>query len=63
MILEEDSTEFIERDEIMKLFRKQLINYIVTTNEISRGIDVSDFSFVINFDPPYEKDIFGNYQS
>ena len=61
MILGGGSTDLSERDEIMKMFRKSNINFIVSTNVISRGVDIPGLSFVLNFDPPYVKDRDGFY--
>lgn len=41
-----------ERDEFVEKFRRQEINVIITTNLLSRGIDVPEIQVVINFDVP-----------
>ena len=46
-----------ERDEYVEKFRKQEINVIITTNLLSRGIDVPEIQVVINFDVPKQKNI------
>ena len=43
------------------MFRKAQLNFIVSTNVISRGVDIPGLSFVLNFDPPYVKDKDGFY--
>ena len=44
-----------ERDETMQKFRNQEINVLITTNLLSRGIDVPETELVINFDVPFLK--------
>ena len=44
-----------ERDETMLKFRNQEINVLITTNLLSRGIDVPETELVINFDVPFLK--------
>ena len=44
-----------ERDETMQKFRNQEINVLITTNLLSRGIDVPEIELVINFDVPFLK--------
>lgn len=61
MILGGGTTDLAERDEIMKMFWKHQINFVISTNVISRGIDIPGLSFVLNFDPPYIKDKDGFY--
>ena len=41
-----------ERDEFVGKFRRQEINVIITTNLLSRGIDVPQAELVVNFDIP-----------
>ena len=45
-----------ERGEIMKKFRSGLIKVLITTDLLSRGIDVEQVSLVINFDLPMSKE-------
>lgn len=46
----------IERGEIMKNFRSGTIKVLVTTDLLSRGIDVQQVSLVINYDLPMSKE-------
>ena len=41
-----------ERDETMEGFRNQVINVLITTNLIARGIDVPECQLVVNYDVP-----------
>lgn len=45
-----------ERDEIMKNFRKCNARILITTDLLSRGIDVQQVSLVINYDLPRDKE-------
>ena len=45
-----------ERGGIMKKFRSGLIKVLITTDLLSRGIDVEQVSLVINFDLPMSKE-------
>ena len=45
-----------ERDEIMKNFRKCNARILITTDLLSRGIDVQQVSLVINYDIPRDKE-------
>ena len=40
------------RDRMMKMFREQKIRYLVATDVVGRGIDVTNISHIINFDVP-----------
>ena len=40
------------RDRMMKKFREQKLRYLVATDVVGRGIDVSNISHIINFDVP-----------
>lgn len=40
------------RDKMMKAFREGQVNYLVATDVVGRGIDVSNISHIINFDIP-----------
>ena len=40
------------RDRMMKGFRAQTVQYLVATDVVGRGIDVSNISHIINFDVP-----------
>ena len=44
-----------ERDDIMIKFRKNLTRVLITTDLLSRGIDVQQVSLVINYDLPRDK--------
>ena len=46
----------IERGEIMKNFRAGTIKVLITTDLLSRGIDVQQVSLVINYDLPMSKE-------
>jgi len=46
----------IERGEIMKNFRFGEIKVLITTDLLSRGIDVQQVSLVINYDLPMSKE-------
>ena len=45
-----------ERDEIMINFRKNLTRVLITTDLLSRGIDVQQVSLVINYDLPRDRE-------
>ena len=47
-----------ERDEKLKLLRKGQIRLLVTTDVLSRGIDVQQLSMVVNFDLPFEPETY-----
>lgn len=47
-----------ERDEKLKLLRKGQTRLLVTTDVLSRGIDVQQLSMVINFDLPFESETY-----
>ncbi len=40
------------RDRMMKAFREQRIRYLVATDVVGRGIDVTNISHIINYDVP-----------
>lgn len=40
------------RDRVMKRFREQSVKYLVATDVVGRGIDVSGISHIINYDIP-----------
>ena len=44
-----------ERDETMEGFRNQVINVLITTNLIGRGIDVPECQLIINYDVPIKR--------
>jgi superfamily II DNA/RNA helicase len=44
-----------ERDEIVSKFRNLEIQVLITTNLLSRGIDIPEIKVVINFDIPKQK--------
>ena len=44
-----------ERDEIMINFRKNTTRVLITTDLLSRGIDIQQVSLVINYDLPRDK--------
>ena len=43
-----------DRDNIMAKFRNREINVLITTDILSRGIDIPETQLVINFDIPVE---------
>jgi ATP-dependent RNA helicase DeaD len=43
-----------DRDEIMKGFRQGDITYLVATDVVGRGIDVTNISHIINYDLPFD---------
>ena len=45
-----------ERDEQVSLFRRGEIKTVITTNLLSRGLDIPEIELVINFDVPIQKD-------
>lgn len=45
-------SDFLERQEVMKKFRSGVSRILITTNLVSRGIDVQTVSLVINYDLP-----------
>lgn len=44
------------RDQMMQAFRDGKVNYLVATDVVGRGIDVSSISHIINFDVPEDSD-------
>lgn len=42
-----------ERDNTMQKFRNQEFNVLITTDLLSRGIDIPETDLVINFDVPF----------
>ena len=42
-----------ERDNTMQKFRNQEFNVLITTDLLSRGIDIPETELVINFDVPF----------
>jgi translation initiation factor 4A len=47
-----------ERKEIMNNFRNGIIKILITTDMLSRGIDIQQVSLVINYDLPKEKETY-----
>lgn len=47
-----------ERQKVIQKFREQSINFLITTDLISRGFDVSTVKLVVNFDVPGYKENF-----
>lgn len=45
-----------QRDRVMKAFRASEVQYLVATDVVGRGIDVSQISHIINFDIPQLSD-------
>ena len=43
-----------ERQKVIQKFRDGTINFLITTDLISRGFDVSTVKLVVNFDVPVE---------
>jgi len=52
-----------ERQKVIEKFRAQTINFLITTDLIARGFDVSTVKLVVNFDVPSYREIpdFSNY--
>jgi len=46
----------LKREHIMKNFRSGVIKVLITTDLLSRGIDVQQVSLVINYDLPVSKE-------
>ena len=44
-----------ERDEYIRKFREREVNFVITTNMLSRGIDIPEIKLVVNFDIPKQK--------
>jgi ATP-dependent RNA helicase DeaD len=44
------------RDRMMKEFREGKVNFLVATDVVGRGIDVSNISHIINFDIPEDRE-------
>ncbi|KAF0985299.1 hypothetical protein HZS_6001, partial [Henneguya salminicola] len=47
-----------ERNEVMRKFRQSEAKILITTNLISRGIDVQSVALVINFDMPKQNETY-----
>ena len=48
----------IEKDSVMRDFRSWVTRVLVTTDLLSRGIDVYQFSLFINYEMPKEKETY-----
>jgi ATP-dependent RNA helicase DDX19/DBP5 len=48
--------EAVDRDQVMKDFRSGVFKVLVTTNVLSRGIDILQVTLVVNFDMPVDKE-------
>lgn len=48
----------VERDRVMKEFRAGATRVLITTDLLSRGIDVYQVSIVINYDLPQQKETY-----
>ena len=46
------------RDKVMNEFRDSVINILIATDVAARGIDIDDIDCVINYDVPYENDLY-----
>ncbi|KAH7824836.1 putative eukaryotic initiation factor 4A [Monocercomonoides exilis] len=51
-----DGMNYIDRDRIMQDFRDGKNRVLVTTDLLSRGIDIQQISLVVNYDLPMEKE-------
>jgi len=47
-----------QRDQVMQQFRKQLINILVCSDVAARGVDINDIGLVINFELPFDNEIY-----
>ena len=47
-----------ERNHVMKQFRNGVTRVLITTDLLSRGIDVQQISLVLNYDIPFEKETY-----
>lgn len=45
-----------QRDEVMYAFKTGLVDVLVATDIVARGIDIDDISMVINFDVPHDSE-------
>ena len=48
----------LERDNIVKQFREGIIRILITTDLLSRGIDICDVNMVINYDIPNNRECY-----
>lgn len=56
-VLEGDMKQ-IERDKVMRAFKKENLQYLVSTDVAARGIDVKDLSFIIHHQLPEQLEYF-----
>lgn len=49
---------FDERNDIIKDFRDGKIRWLITTDLLSRGIDIPSVNMVINYELPYKKETY-----
>ena len=47
-----------ERNHVMKQFRNGVTRVLITTDLLSRGIDVQQISLVLNYDVPFDKETY-----
>ncbi len=50
-VLQGDLTQ-LERDKVMRAFKKQRIQFLIATDVAARGIDIENLSFVLHHQPP-----------
>ena len=43
-----------EREETIRIFKNDKVNILVTTDILSRGIDIKNVNLVINYEVPFE---------
>lgn len=47
-----------EREVVMKRFREKRLNYLVATDVAARGIDIKHIDYVINYEVPFENELY-----
>ena len=48
----------LSRDKVMNQFRDNIVKILIATDVAARGIDISDIDCVLNYDIPYENEIY-----
>ncbi|TVP86458.1 MAG: DEAD/DEAH box helicase [Acholeplasmataceae bacterium] len=47
-----------QRDQVMNRFRSKKMNYLIATDVAARGLDIKDVDMVINYEMPFEDEVY-----